>query len=286
MAFLRLIRFQNLLIIGLTMIGVQQTLLREPLNSQWNIAYLLFILSTVLIAAAGNSINDYFDLRSDRLNRPDKIVIGKHLKKRWAIIIHWGFNAIAVLISIFLGFYLDTWFFVIIHLFSSTLLWYYSVYFKKVFIWSNIVIASLVALIPLISWAFLTILGVPTEHEVLVVFFTTFAFLLTFSREIIKDLQDREGDQLVHVRSIPLVLGANRAKIIVAVSCGVTLLLYFGVIAFYVPNHQPLFLVLLSTAVMISTLVTFLSFCNIPPSMLSLLVKISMLTGVISLFCL
>ena len=209
------------------MIGVQQTLLREPLNSQWNIAYLLFILSTVLIAAAGNSINDYFDLRSDRLNRPDKIVIGKHLKKRWAIIIHWGFNAIAVLISIFLGIYLDTWFFVIIHLFSSTLLWYYSVYFKKVFIWSNIVIASLVALIPLISWAFLTILGVPTEHEVLVVFFTTFAFLLTFSREIIKDLEDREGDQLVHVRSIPLVLGANRAKIIVAVSCGVTLLLYF-----------------------------------------------------------
>ncbi|MFM7388088.1 MAG: UbiA family prenyltransferase, partial [Bacteroidota bacterium] len=111
MAFLRLIRFQNLLIIALTMLGVQQAMLSEPLKIEGQMAFWLFILSTVLIAAAGNSINDYFDLRSDRLNRPDKIVIGKHLKKRWAIIIHWGFNAMAVGISIFLGFYLHSWFF-------------------------------------------------------------------------------------------------------------------------------------------------------------------------------
>jgi 4-hydroxybenzoate polyprenyltransferase len=268
------------------MFGVQQTMLSEPLTIEWQMAFWLFILSTVLIAAAGNSINDYFDLRSDRLNRPNKIVIGKHLKKRWAIIIHWGFNAIAVGISVFLGFYLHSWFFLFIHLLSSTLLWSYSVYLKKVFFWSNVVIAFLVALIPLISWAYLAILDVRTEHKALVVFFTAFAFFLTVSREIIKDLQDMEGDLLVQVQSIPLVLGANRAKIFVAVSSGITLLLFVAVIAYYLPNHQPLFLVLLSTAVLLSALVTLLSFWNIPTSILSLLLKISMLTGVISLFCL
>ncbi|MFM7723440.1 MAG: geranylgeranylglycerol-phosphate geranylgeranyltransferase [Bacteroidota bacterium] len=284
MAFLRLIRFQNLLIIALTMLGVQQAMLSEPLKIEGQMAFWLFILSTVLIAAAGNSINDYFDLRSDRLNRPDKIVIGKHLKKRWAIIIHWGFNAMAVGISIFLGFYLHSWFFLFIHLLSSTLLWSYSVYLKKVFFWSNIVIAFLVALIPLISWAYLTILDVRLEHKAMVVFFTAFAFLLTVSREIIKDMQDMEGDQLVNVQSIPLVLGAKRAKMFVAVSCGITLLLYFGFIAYYLPNHQPLFLVPLSTAVLLSALVTLLFLWNIPSNVLSLLLKISMLTGVISLF--
>jgi len=110
MGFIRLIRINNLLIIVITLIGVWYGSAHSLiLNSQF-ISYLLMILFTILIAAAGNAINDYFDIKADRINRPKRQVIEKTIKKRWAIIIHWGFYLIALVISVYLSLRLHSWF--------------------------------------------------------------------------------------------------------------------------------------------------------------------------------
>lgn len=284
MGFLRLIRFQNLLIIAGTMIGIQWAIQTEPLKFEDQLAFIFFIGSTVLIAAAGNAINDYFDLRSDRLNRPQKVVIGKRLKKRWAIIIHWGFNVIAVVISIWLGLKLNSWFFLFIHLFSSVLLWSYSVYIKKMLFWSNITIAFLVGLIPVISWGFMHTLGAPLQRLFVIGLFSAFAFLVNLSREIIKDIQDIEGDQLVHVRSIPIVWGLKRARILSSITAASVLVPMVVFLQNMDCIFNPIYFFLISLAVGLSVAVAVLSLLNLRPYVLSLLLKLCMLIGVISLF--
>jgi len=106
------------MLIALTMVGVGYAIVPNGIDLQTSINFNLFIICTLLIAAAGNTINDYFDVRADLKNKPDQVVIGKKLKKRWAIILHWGFNALAFGISIFLSMYYQTWFYMALHLFT------------------------------------------------------------------------------------------------------------------------------------------------------------------------
>ena len=85
----------------------------------------LIVLSTILIAAAGNIINDYFDVKADRINKPERLIIGKYIKRRVAILTHWILNLIAFIIAIYLSWYLNTFFYLFIHLLSINCLWYY-----------------------------------------------------------------------------------------------------------------------------------------------------------------
>ncbi|MBM3424853.1 MAG: hypothetical protein FJY06_05060 [Bacteroidetes bacterium] len=286
MAFLRLIRIQNLILIALTMVGVKQAVLMQPLGDYQNFLFMLFILSTVLIAGAGNAINDYFDVRADRLNRPNKIVVGKTLQKRWAIIIHWAFNALGFFISLILSISLHSWFFLFIHLFSSTLLWVYSVYLKKILFWSNVSIAFLVGLIPLISLTFFTIAGVKTQHTNVVLLVSLFAFLINLSREIIKDIQDVQGDQLIKVRSLPIVIGIQRSRNMVSLMC-ISVLFPFTTLLFdaSVPTNS-FFFAMLSSALAFCILAAILNTLSVNISRISLTLKLSMFAGVISLFLL
>ncbi|MBM3164152.1 MAG: geranylgeranylglycerol-phosphate geranylgeranyltransferase [Bacteroidetes bacterium] len=268
------------------MVGVKQAVLMQPLGDYQNFLFMLFILSTVLIAGAGNAINDYFDVRADRLNRPNKIVVGKTLQKRWAIIIHWAFNALGFFISLILSISLHSWFFLFIHLFSSTLLWVYSVYLKKILFWSNVSIAFLVGLIPLISLTFFKIAGVKTQHTNVVLLVSLFAFLINLSREIIKDIQDVQGDQLIKVRSLPIVIGIQRSRNMVSLMC-ISVLFPFTTLLFdaSVPTNS-FFFAMLSSALAFCILAAILNTLSVNISRISLTLKLSMFAGVISLFLL
>ena len=132
--FVRLIRPINIAIIMITMIGCAYYIHTTNYFQfvRFNaFHFTLLIVSTVLIAAAGNIINDYFDIKADKINKPDRVVIGKFIKKRWAIALHWIFNVIAVLISIYLSIYYQSLWFVFIQVVIVNLLWFYSLYFKK-----------------------------------------------------------------------------------------------------------------------------------------------------------
>lgn len=211
--------------------------------AEWQFA--LLVLSIVLIAAGGNIINDYFDLRADRINKPHRIIIGKHVKRRVAMVSHVVFNILGVLIGGYLAWEVGMWKLVIIHLFAAASLWYYSVIFKREMLIGNIVIALLAALIPLTVGLFeIPLVMEQYGEEVRAYFaqidpeadpnmffkilfyfilgFAGYAFLLTLIREIQKDLADIRGDRQVGCRTLPVVIGERRTKLIVMILLGVS----------------------------------------------------------------
>ena len=231
MYFLRLIRPINLFIIILTMYGtvyyVQRTSLFYGYSISW-IDFILLVFSTCLIAAGGNIINDYFDVKADRINKPEKLIITKHIKRRWAIVSHWSFNGIAFLIGIYLSIKYNSLSFVFVHLISINLLWFYSMYFKRKVLIGNIMIAFLTALVPILALLFMiyspndsnqladpSAFGWIMDYDfALIQFITFFAFVQNLAREILKDIQDIEGDKLIYVKSLPMVIGVKKTMAI------------------------------------------------------------------------
>jgi 4-hydroxybenzoate polyprenyltransferase len=220
MKFIQLLRPINLAIIILTMCGVAVYLNNSILPvifNQEKLHFILLVFSTVLIAAAGNIINDYFDVRADRINKPSRLIITRHIKRRWAIVSHWLLNGIAFCIALYLSIIYHSFSLVFIHLFSINLLWFYSLFFKRKFIVGNVVVALLTAMIPLLVVVFYQLqLGQQFKNVEKILFNTNysfiyllsfFAFVQNLAREIIKDMQDTEGDRLLQARTIPLVYG-------------------------------------------------------------------------------
>lgn len=301
--FLRLIRVVNLLIIVLTMIGVAYFLMKSNnhLYVDFHLMnYSLLIFSTVIIAAAGNMINDYFDIKADRINKPDKLIISKYLKKRWAIVIHWILNLVAVFISILLTIRYNSFLFVFIHLISMNLLWFYSAYFKKKLLIGNIVIALLTALVPLLSvWYFKVVnessAPFSSYHQdtwstyldySFIYFFAVCAFFQNLSREISKDIQDVVGDKLIHVYSLPMKIGDRKAGLIAVSILQFPLLI--GIVAI-TQNWLHLnlisgFLLLVSALLNMACFVLYVTRKPYPFEIINTIIKWSMLVGISALY--
>ncbi|CCG99058.1 UbiA prenyltransferase [Fibrella aestuarina BUZ 2] len=202
--FLRLVRVQNLLIVVGTQYLARVALIGP--RSDWPRILLepqLFILtlSTVCIAAAGYIINDYFDVKIDIINKPERVVIGRYLKRRWAITLHQVLNVVGCL----LGLLLSRWVFVV-DVLSVSLLWFYSANLKRQPFIGNLVVAFLTALS-------LIVLAVYYRQRVdLLMVYASFSFIVTLVREIIKDMEDIRGDARYGCRTLPIIWGLRRTK--------------------------------------------------------------------------
>jgi 4-hydroxybenzoate polyprenyltransferase len=233
--FLRLIRPINLIIIALTMYGVHYYIISvfgryQKINSH-PVDFFLLVFSTILIAAGGNIINDYFDVKADRINKPEKLIISKHIKRRWAIVTHWSFNGAAFLIAIYLSIAYQTLWLVFIHLLSINSLWFYSMLFKRKVMIGNLLIALLTALVPVLVVIFFKVSNWhnpefspfdpttwSTEIDYTFVYVLAFfAFIQNLAREIIKDIQDMKGDELIYVKSLPMVVGIQKSFLYIKV---------------------------------------------------------------------
>ena len=256
-AFIKLIRLPNLLIIALTQYAIRYAIIYPILLSisddvevslqMSELDFFLLSLSTVLIAAAGYIINDYFDVKVDRVNRPDKIIVGKYIKRRIAMGSHIVTNSIAILIGGYLAYAMGNWKLVFIQIVSAGALWYYSTMFKKQVLVGNVIVALLAALVPFVAGLYELILQhaniddsvnsllffleaeTPFDDvkyiliEVLsnvmlwVLGFSFFAFISTMVREIIKDIEDYEGDKKYFSNTLSVVYGKQKAKILAQV---------------------------------------------------------------------
>lgn len=236
--FFRLIRPINLFVIALIMYSLRFYFVSKgnafggfsSLKNEFD--YFLLVFSTVIIAAGGNIINDYFDVKADKINKPHKVIIGKYIKPRLAIVWHWILNFIAFSIAVYLSLKFNTFWYVFIHLLSINLLWIYSMKLKRKFLIGNVVVSLLTALVPFLSGIFLkqtfdletppienkyysSITYNPAYFQMLVFFIlASFAFFLNLVREIIKDVEDVEGDKVLKAKTIPIVLGERKARII------------------------------------------------------------------------
>lgn len=240
---LRLIRFPNLVVIALTQYAIRFGIIYPFLAQAGLDLYLsekLFaalVLATVLIAAAGYIINDYFDVKLDYLNKPKQLIVGKSIKRRQAMALHIFFNAIGLFLAAYVAYSISHPLLILFQLISAALLWFYSVSFKKQVIIGNLTISALTALVPFtagyyevaVMFDYLPEVTGTTENERLlenlasllfsikyllywVIGYSVFAFLLTMVREIIKDMEDIEGDKAFDCKTLPIVFGIKTAK--------------------------------------------------------------------------
>jgi 4-hydroxybenzoate polyprenyltransferase len=237
-AFFILIRLKNLLIIALTQYLIRYAIIEPMIGlssfelqlSHFN--FLLMSLATVLIAAGGYIINDYFDTRIDRINRPDLVVIDRYIKRRVAM----GAHIVSSFAGIIVGFYVahqaGVYQLGFIYAISSGMLWFYSTNFKRQLFIGNIVISFLTALVPIMVPLFEIPLLNQKYGEILLEANTNFLFLLRFVgaysifafmssliREIVKDMEDVSGDLSFGRTTIPIAFGIEKSKaIIIALS--------------------------------------------------------------------
>jgi 4-hydroxybenzoate polyprenyltransferase len=201
---LRIIRPKNLLLMALL-----QCLVLLRLGDNNYLFYdlqktILLILSTVLIAAGGYIINDYFDVKIDLVNKPDRVIVGMGLSRRLAIILHISMTSLGLLAAYFVN--VKT---LGIAIFSSVLLYIYSASLKKRFLIGNMTIALLAALSIFICQAYIGELNM-----IKVITYSIFSAVTTLIREIIKDLEDEKGDALFQSSTLAINLGLRRTKLI------------------------------------------------------------------------
>jgi 4-hydroxybenzoate polyprenyltransferase len=195
----------------------------------------------VCIAAAGYIINDYFDLNIDLVNKPAKLIIEKYISRRWAILLHLGLSLIGFIISCYVGYKLRNIYIPFFNLLSIAGLWFYSTTFKKQLLIGNIVISLLTAwVILVIAVAVYRLHGSVNEDSFIItrlikvsILYAGFAFIISLIREVVKDMEDIQGDVKYGCRTMPIVWGIPVSKVF----AGVWLVVLTGgvlVLQFYV----------------------------------------------------
>lgn len=201
-SLLKLTRFGNLVIIGLAQYCTAGFLIATTTLNDGS----LFILatSTVLIAAAGYIINDYYDVKIDYINKPSRVVIGKSITRRYAILFHVMLSSAGVLLGLMLS-----WKIAAVNVLTVFLLWFYSNNLKRLPFIGNFVVALLTGLAILIVDLYYR------TGSVLIIIYASFAFFMTLVREIIKDMEDLKGDVTFGCKTLPIMLGLRRTKFII-----------------------------------------------------------------------
>ena len=230
--YLQLLRVGNLTFVAILLYVMEKWVATPLLQLEqfgelmpWWILTLL-IVSVVGIAAGGYVINDYFDVKIDRINRPDNLVVTRIISRDAAMNIFYGLTAIGVIAGTVVAWWAHSWTLLFTYVVIPGLLWFYSASYKRMFLVGNLVVAFASAIVPLLvaianadylhhlyqnALAYSPIVG---ELYVWTGGFAAFAFLLTWVREIVKDIEDIEGDREMECRTLPIVWGDKVAKII------------------------------------------------------------------------
>jgi 4-hydroxybenzoate polyprenyltransferase len=314
-AFLNLIRWQNLLIVIFTMVLMRYAVL-EPVISKVGVIlikgsgeeipmslqfpwydFVLLVAATVFITAGGYVINDYFDIKTDLINK-GKVIVGTKIPRRQAMMWHNLLNIAGVSTGFYISYkagyiWLGTLFLVV-----SGLLYFYSASYKRQFLIGNLVVAILTALVPLLvvfyEWPALykyyttNAITLPDINVIIywVGGFALFAFMINLTREIIKDIEDFEGDLTYGRNTVPVVIGVLSAKIVSISLIIITIVLLYLTWHFFI--NDKITLLYLSVTIVLPLLYVILKLVrssvrkNLHSA--SRIMKIVMLTGILYSF--
>lgn len=254
--YLKLIRIQNLIFILLIQWMLEQFIMVPLLqingieNSGSFILYFLLTMATVLIAAGGYALNDYFDLKIDAINKPGKQLVGRFIPKQKAMSMYQGITIIGIVTGISLSWLLRSFSLALIFIAVPGLLWFYSVTYKRQFMIGNIIVAFLAGLT--VFMVGMTEMAILQNKFGLLIFetdipqqiygwtggFALFAFLLTWIREIIKDIEDIRGDRELECRTMPIVWGIQKSKLCIYLLIILTNILLFVAIIYLIPFKE------------------------------------------------
>jgi 4-hydroxybenzoate polyprenyltransferase len=279
--FLSLVRWQNLVIVILTMVLMRYAVI-APVISKIGVIlisgsgeevpmvlqfawydFIILVTSTVFITAGGYVINDYFDIKTDLINK-GQVIVGTKIPRQSAMMWHNIFNLAGVSGGIYISWKAGYLAMGAIFLLVSGLLYFYSASYKRQFLIGNIIVAILTAMVPMMvafyEWPALyryyTINAIyPPELSLILYWvggFALFAFLTTLTREIIKDIEDFEGDVAYGRNTVPVVIGVAAAKIVSVCLIAITIAMLYLVWHFFI--NDIITLLYLSIAVVIPLL--------------------------------
>lgn len=247
---IRLTRPLNLLIVALTMVVMRYEVIDRELRSEailqalygglasiicepydprlqlypWD--FTLLVLSTVFIMAGGNVINDYFDTRIDRVNKPDEVLVGRSVKRRVAMAAHWILSGTGLVLGVLVADIAHQRWLALIPAFAVGALWWYSTTAKRQLLIGNGLVATLSALVVLqVGLYDIRMLELAYSGKTHLSFsplwwwilgYSAFAFVSTLLRELQKDMADVRGDAAAGCRTVPVVWGMKTARLLAA----------------------------------------------------------------------
>lgn len=251
--YLKLIRVQNLFFILLIQWMIIQFIIVPLLqiNGIDNYGsfslYILLTTATILTAAGGYVLNDYFDLKIDAINKPEKQLVGRFIPKQKAMLLYQVLTITGIIAGISLAWLLGSFTLALIFIATPGLLWFYSASYKRQLIIGNIIVAFLAGLSVFIvgitemvilqnKFGFLIFeTEIPQQIYGWTGGFAFFAFLLTWIREIIKDMEDIQGDRELECRTMPIVWGIQKSKFFIWTLIFSTIILLFATSIYLIP---------------------------------------------------
>jgi 4-hydroxybenzoate polyprenyltransferase len=221
MKYLKLIRYQNLLMLALMQLIFRYGFLELqniPLAlTHWQ--FTLLVLATVCIAAGGYIINNIFDIETDSQNKPENVIVGKFISETKAYNLYIGFTVIGVSIGFYLSNIINKPSFASIFIIIATTLYFYATNLKQSLLMGNFIVALLLSFSVIIIGIFdlYPITNLENQSIMGLLFrilldYAIFAFIINFIREIVKDLQDYEGDLNQGMNTLPIVFGMKRTS--------------------------------------------------------------------------
>lgn len=234
LAYLKLVRFPVLLMIAGLQYAIRHFIIAPMIEisgyslvmSELEFTYL--VIATIFITAGGFTINDYFDAKIDRINKPKEVVLDRIIKRRIAMFLHIVFSGIGLTLAAYLCYNIGMWRMTSLFLMAVFVLWFYSTNLKHQFLIGNIIIAIMAGSITLIVGLFeipmlndvypesvenygFSIFNIPAYW---IMGYSLLIVLFSLVREITKDIIDIKGDKLHGCNTLPISLGVAKTKAI------------------------------------------------------------------------
>ena len=268
MNYLKLIRYPNLVLIAFMLLTFHYGFLKfQDISlalNDWQFG--LFVLATILIAAAGYVINDIMDQEVDQENKPEKLIVGHSISESKAYNLYLLLTITGTLIGFYLSYYVinKTSFFGLFVIYSI-LLYVYATDVKQIPFLKNILVAFILALSVISVGMFDVIPIIIPDNDAkvklvlsIILDYAIFAFILNLIREIVKDLEDYSGDFNQGIRTIPVLFGIKKTVRLVVVLGVIAAILLLGYINNNLMNFKLYYATIYALSVVVAPLIFFL----------------------------
>lgn len=306
--FFWLLRWPNLLVIFLTQLLIKffvidyfysATGVQSPLPV---LVFAMLSLATILIAAGGYVINDYFDTETDFINKPEKLFVGNAFSRQQVVFIYLMLNIAALLVGAYVSFAVSSFRLVQVFPLVIMMLWLYSAKYKREVLSGNLLVAALSALVILMVWLaeffmlksnpmiFVEAQPVLRSSFILTLAYAGFAFLVSLVREIVKDIEDTDGDLAAGCKTFVIAYGVGASKRLI-IFLLLLLLLLIAVAIYFLISYSYVFTGIwlgIFTFLPVAYLIFKVKSASAKPdySRISMLLKVLMICGVLSMFTL
>jgi 4-hydroxybenzoate polyprenyltransferase len=242
MKYLKLIRYQNLLMLAFMQLVFRYLFLKQSYVdlALTDFNYILLVIATVCIAAGGYVINNIMDQDTDEIAKPQNRVVGVSISETVAYNWYIGLTIVGVGIGFYLSNVIYKATFASMFILVATLLYMYATSFKQIPVLGNVVVALMLSTSIIIIGLFDILPAIDMDNRFrmkeafdILMHYAIFAFIINLIREIVKDMEDMDGDYQSGINSLPIAIGVQKTKIIV----GVLTVISIGILAYYVNSN-------------------------------------------------